>query len=209
MHIGPIPQNPIDELEKNRRTAESKQNTPRDSVQAHSDPEAEGLTKQERKHLKRQRKKDKEAGLKRKKQMKVYLGRALIALFIAVGIGGLVYFFTSQKKLPPTTMHPHIEESPSAHILTSPIPENIQKHMLEHADGDEAKGPGIFIQYNCDQYDCESDLIEKLTEVAKAYPRNVYLAPNNYDGKIILTRLNTTEILDDFDEQKIRDFIKQ
>lgn len=78
--------------------------------------------------------------------------------------------------------------------------------MLEHSDGKEK--PGIIIQYNCDDFDCEPDLIQKLAALAEQYPDNVYLAPNKYDGKIILTKLGKMEILDAFDEQKIKDFIK-
>ena len=78
--------------------------------------------------------------------------------------------------------------------------------MFEHADG---KGkPGIIIQYNCQKYICEPDLVQKLTALVKQYPDNVYLAPNNYDGEIILTKLNEIKILENFDEKIIRDFIQ-
>ncbi len=79
--------------------------------------------------------------------------------------------------------------------------------MLEHANG-KVK-PGVIIQYNCKKYYCEPDLITKLTELVKQYPENVYLAPNNYDGKIILTKLNKRQILNEFNEQVIKDFIKE
>jgi hypothetical protein len=125
---------------------------------------------------------------------------------IGVGvIGGLGWFIASRPNLPPTTIQGHIEQSPPSHIVSRPIPENIQKHMLEHADGRGV--PGIIIQYNCDEFECESGLIARLTELVKQYPENVYLAPNNYDGKIILTKLGRLEILDSFNEEKIRDFI--
>jgi len=68
--------------------------------------------------------------------------------------------------------------------------------------------PGIIIQYNCKKYSCEPDLIQKLTELLKQYPENVYLAPNNYDGKIILTKLSRSKVLDSFDEQTIKEFIE-
>ena len=77
--------------------------------------------------------------------------------------------------------------------------------ICEHADG--SGKPGIIIQYNCQKYTCEPDLIEKLTVLVKEYPDNVYLAPNNYDGKIILTKEGKLEILEQFDEQKMKDFI--
>jgi len=102
----------------------------------------------------------------------------------------------------------HVEQSPPAHIVTQPIPEPIQRHMLEHADGIEGGKSGIIIQYNCQDFDCEEDLVEMLTELVRDYPSNVYLAPNDYNGKIILTKLGKIEILDGFDEDKIKDFIE-
>ncbi len=134
------------------------------------------------------------------------IGRYVLYIFVGAAIvGGLGWFATTRPNLPPQTMQGHIEESPKAHIVTEPIPDNIQRHMLEHADG--GGKPGIIIQYNCQKYICESDLIQKLTDLVKQYPDNVYLAPNNYDGKIILTKEGKLEILDQFDEQKIKDFI--
>lgn len=149
-----------------------------------------------------QRKKDKSKDLFRK-----------IGLYILIGLGtagviwGLIVLISAKPKLPPTSQQGHIEASPDSHILDSPMPENIQKHMLEHADG--AGAPGIIIQYNCENFECESDLVNKLAQIAKDYPAYVYLAPNNYDGKIILTRLGKMEILDGFDESKIRGFIEE
>jgi plastocyanin len=102
-------------------------------------------------------------------------------------------------------MRDHIEVSPPSHIVTVPIPENIQKHMLEHADG--GGDPGIVIQYNCDKFECENDLISKLTQIAEEFPDNVYLAPNKYDALIVLTKLGRRKVLDDFDGDEIRKFI--
>lgn len=137
------------------------------------------------------------------KKVGKYIVYALITIVV---IGGLGWFVSLAPNLPPTTQENHSEDSPSAHIITTRIPDNIQRHMFEHSDG---KGlPGIIIQYNCDDYECEPDLIQKLTTLVKEYPENVYLAPNNYDGKIILTKLGKRKILDQFDEQTIRDFIR-
>ncbi|MDP1689388.1 MAG: hypothetical protein Q8L47_04680 [bacterium] len=136
------------------------------------------------------------------------IGLYLLYTFISIGIiGGLWWFISTRPKLPPTSMQGHIEESPNAHIADTPISDAIQRHMLEHADG---KGePSIIIQYNCEKYICEPNLVEKLIALAKEYPDNVYLAPNNYDGKIILTKEGGLEILNQFDEQKIKDFIRR
>lgn len=131
----------------------------------------------------------------------------ILYILITIGvISGLGWLILRTPNLPPISMQNHIEESPESHILTSPIPDRIQRHMLEHADG--TGKPGIIIQYNCDDYKCEEDLIQKLTTLVEEYPENVYLAPNNYDGKIILTKLNKRKVLEDFDEQAIINFIK-
>jgi len=130
---------------------------------------------------------------------------ALYIFVIAVVVGGIGWFIARIPNLPPTSMENHIESSPPAHIVNQPIPENIQRHMLEHADG--GGSPGILIQYNCKDYECAPDLIEKLTALVNEYPENVYLAPNKYDGKIILTKLGKREILETLDEETIRTFI--
>lgn len=132
-------------------------------------------------------------------------------LLYAIGgiviIGGIGWFLSSRPNLPPTTIENHSEDSPPAHILTEPISDRIQRHMLEHADG--GGRPGILIQYNCRSFECEPDLIEQLTDLVRQYPDNVYLAPNNYDGKIILTKEGRREILDSFDEEAIGNFIER
>lgn len=135
------------------------------------------------------------------------IGKYILYTLITIGvIGGLGWFLSLVPNLPPTTQENHSEDSPSAHISTIKIPDSIQRHMLEHSDG---SGPSsIIIQYNCDDYECEQDLVQKLTTLVEEYPDNVYLAPNNYDGKIILTKLGKRKILDQFDEQIIRDFIR-
>jgi len=132
-------------------------------------------------------------------------------LYTVIGlsiVGGVVWLTSRAPNLPPTSAQNHVEISPSAHIVTTPIADNIQRHMLEHADGNDENGSGIIIQYNCDDYECGPDLIGKLTNLVGEYPKNVYLAPNNYDGKIILTSLGRREVLDEFDEQAVRDFIE-
>lgn len=135
------------------------------------------------------------------------IGKYLLYFLIGAALlGGIGWFITTRPNLPPTTAQGHTEDMPQTHITDQQIPDSMQRHMLEHADG---KGKaGIIIQYNCKKYSCEPDLIAKLTELVKQYPENVYLAPNNYDGKIILTKLGKNQILNTFDEQIIKDFIE-
>ncbi len=134
--------------------------------------------------------------------------KLLMAFGVLVILGGIIWYMKMQPNLPPTDMLGHIEQNPKSHVLSDAMPEPIQKHMLEHADG-EGK-PGVIIQYNCTKpYICESGLINKLKTIVKKHPENVYLAPNTYEGIIILTKLNKREILDTFDGEKITNFINQ
>ena len=110
--------------------------------------------------------------------------------------------------LPPTSMQGHTERLPAAHILKKPFPIEIQKHMLEHADGEDGGPPGVIINYDCKKYDCEPDLIEKLEAFAIKYPANVYVAPfKNMDEKIALTKLGRIQTLEAYDETVIDNFI--
>ena len=124
-------------------------------------------------------------------------------------LGGVVVWLVGQKPLlPPTTIAGHIEVSPPAHILTEPMDVRVFKHLLEHADG--SGPPAVIITYNCQDFDCEEGLLDKLTQLVNEYPSYLYLAPFPHQtAKLVLTRLGQQEILDKWDEQKIRDFIEQ
>ncbi len=131
-----------------------------------------------------------------------------ILFFVIFVFGYLSYDFISNAKLlPPITTQGHIEISPKSHILDYEMPENVQKHMLEHADG---KGrPGVIIHYNCAKFECEEGLVDKLIAIVNKYPDFVYLSPSNkYDGKIILTKYQKRLILDSFNKEEIINFIE-
>ena len=145
---------------------------------------------------------------KEKKSFPIKKIRNWTIFIIIVGliITGIMLGISNIKTLPPTDMQGHIESSPTSHILKEPMPIAIQKHMLEHADG--SGPPGIVINYNCEDYVCEEGLIEKLEEFAEKYPENVYIAPfKGMDAKIVLTKLGKIEILEEYDEEKIENFI--
>ena len=181
----------MEELEKNKKLAEQ-------------GPAGKDLY-EERKKEKEQNKKKERRGKKLNEAPKK-LGRSIFRILIAILIvGGIGWFIANRPKLPPTVMQGHIEQSPPSHIVNTPIPDNIQRHMLEHADG--GGRPGIIIQYNCSDFDCAPDLVNKLTELVNDHPKNVYLGPNNYDGKIILTKLGKRKMLEEFDEEAIIKFI--
>jgi len=167
--------------------------------------EPEQLTKKEEKRLKKEQRREERRKEQGKEGIKKKITIAAIILVVGGGIIALGVFSSKAPNLPPTSSANHSESSPPTHIVTRSIPDGIQRHMLEHADG---VGPaGIIIQYNCDDFECESDLVEQLIQLVQEYPDNVYLAPNKYDGKIILTKEGRIEVLDDFDEEAIRKFI--
>jgi len=132
------------------------------------------------------------------------------AIFIII-IGGIfVLLFSgtgSAKTLPPTDMQGHIEASPPSHVLKEPMRIEIQKHMLEHVDGQEGVGGGVIINYDCNNYDCGPDLVNKLELFAGKY-NYVYVAPfKNMDVKIALTKLGRIETLEEYNEDRIELFI--
>lgn len=131
----------------------------------------------------------------------------IFVLVFGLIILGIIFGISSIKTLPPTDINGHIESSPASHILKESMPLTIQKHMLEHSDG--SGPPGIVINYNCDDYECEEGLIENLESFAEKYPLNVYVAPfKNMDAKIALTKIGKIEILEEFDEGRIKNFIE-
>ncbi|MFQ5830799.1 MAG: hypothetical protein ACE5JD_16835, partial [Candidatus Methylomirabilia bacterium] len=88
-----------------------------------------------------------------------------LSLIVAAGLGWLGYSVVTAKRLPPTGIADHSEEVPAGHILTTPMPRRIQKHMLEHADG--GSRPGVIINYNCVKFRCPGGMIDRLAGVAR------------------------------------------
>ena len=133
--------------------------------------------------------------------------------FAVVGlvIGGIVLFVTTRstfgKELPPTGFTAaHLESLPTQQINTRPIPRLEQEHVMERAAGHERGS--MLVQYNCVEYECEPDLLERLTEIVLNFPPYVYLAPYpTMDAKIALAAPGRLLTLDALDENKIRKFI--
>jgi len=166
-----------------------------------------GMSKRERRELKAKEKEAERQARGRRQLLKRWAKWGVIGLIAPVGLGWLGYSLVTAKRLPPTGMADHIEVSPPGHILTEPMPLNIQKHMLEHADG--GGPPGVIINYNCVKFRCPDGMIERLTTIARSYPTFVYLAPfPDMDVKIAITRLGKIITLDEVDEQRIHEFIR-
>ena len=126
----------------------------------------------------------------------------------ALVVIGFYFMFSSAKTLPPTDMQGHVESSPPSHILKEPMSIPIQKHMLEHVDGEQGARGGAIINYNCKDYNCEEGLIENLEQFGYEF-NYVYVAPfKNMNAKIALTKLNRIEVLEVYDEERIRNFIR-
>ena len=158
-------------------------------------------------------------GRRRQESRRARLRNLRSKLFMAAGglavaviaIGGLVLFMTTRstfgKILPPTGFSAaHLESLPPQQINTQPIPRLEQEHVMERAAG-HPRG-SLLVQYNCVNYQCEPDLVEKLTAIVLNFPRYVYLAPYpTMDAKIALAAPGRLVILETLDEGKIREFI--
>ena len=143
---------------------------------------------------------------KKKIPVKKIRNWGIFIIIFGLIIWGGFSLFSGIEVLPPTDMQGHVEENPVSHVLKEPMNILIQKHMLEHADG--TGKPGVVINYNCDDYDCEEGLIENLESFAEKYPENVYIAPfPNMDAKIALTKLGRIDVLEEYDEARIDSFI--
>lgn len=141
---------------------------------------------------------------KKIKKMSIYT----TALFI---FGLFIFFFYSAvsniKTYPPTSTQGHVESYPPSRIMDEPVPEPVQRHILEHVASSFGNRPGVLVQYNCEKFECEQDLVSKLESIVKDYDY-VYLAPYpQMDAKMALTKAGKLEILDEFDEEKIVGFI--
>ena len=130
---------------------------------------------------------------------------------VVLAIGGLVFFVTTRttfgKELPPTSFTPaHLESLPSQQVNRLPIPRLVQEHVMERDAGHERGS--MLVQYNCVEFQCEADLVDRLTEIVLTYPPQVYLAPYpTMDAKIALAAPGKLLTLDALDEERIREFI--
>ncbi len=126
-------------------------------------------------------------------------------------VGSLALFITTRsdfgKELPPTSYTiAHSESLPTGQINNAPIPRLVQEHVMERNAG-HPKG-SMLVQYNCLEYPCEPDLVEKLITIVRDFPPYVYLAPYpTMDAKIALAAPGRLLTLETLDEGKIREFI--
>ncbi len=128
-----------------------------------------------------------------------------------LAVGGIVFFMTTSstfgKELPPTGYTPaHSEAFPPQQINFQPIPRLVQEHVMERNAGHERGS--MLLQYNCVDYQCEPELVERLTEIVRVYPSYVFLAPYpTMDAMIALAAPGKLLTLESLDETKIHQFI--
>ena len=142
-----------------------------------------------------------------RRQTAIRVGIAAVVITGLV-VGAVFFVIANSKILPPTSFGPgHSERFPPRQINSSPIPRSIQEHVMERGGGHHRIG-SMLIQYNCDRFDCEPDMVAKLRAIVSARPSNVYLAPYPaMDAKIALAAPGRLVILDDLDESRITRFI--
>lgn len=198
----------------------------------------EGLSKKERKELKRQFYRDQQQKKLRVAKLKKYGVIGAICLFVLAG--GYLFIKEATKPQPGEFVtslgNKHIQNITDAHdfynslpptsgthvggkaqwgISDLPIPDELQLHNLE--DG------GVMVQYNCssgnsEQYPAtpsaqETDeckkLVEQLASIVKKYSDKVAIAPYpKLDTKIALTAWTRIDKFNDFDGERIEKFIK-
>jgi len=141
----------------------------------------------------------------------VGIASATIIALVVVGVAVSSFLPSPRGKvLPPTTIAGHVESYPEERISRErPIPLPVQRHILEHVPlslGGER--PGILLQFNCEKFACEGDLVDRLVTIAERY-EYVYLAPYpEMEAKIALTAYGRILTLDEVDEGRIQRFIE-
>ena len=133
---------------------------------------------------------------------------SIIIGVIAILVWGIALLIPNTTGLPPTDLKGHIESNPQSHILKKQMRIEVQKHMLEHADGVEGGKGGVILNYNCQDYICDENLMGNLEDFANKYDY-VYVAP--FDGmtsKIALTKLGSIKTFEEYDTESIKQFIE-
>ena len=97
----------------------------------------------------------------------------------------------------PPTSGPHSPQTPNWGEQGQ-VPEILQVHGLEHG--------GVLVQYNCPN-GCPT-LVRQLRSITERYDTKVILAPyTNMDSLIALTSWGKIDLLDEFEEERIEEFV--
>ena len=167
----------------------------------------------ERRQRARERRQQESRRARRSNLRRTFLMFVVGLTVVILVIGGLGLFITTRstfgKELPPTGFTPqHLESLPPQQINSRPIPRLVQEHVMERNPGHERGS--MLVQYNCRNYQCDGDLVDRLTKIVLSYPPQVYLAPYpTMDAKIALAAPGKLLTLDALEEDKIREFINK
>ncbi len=97
----------------------------------------------------------------------------------------------------PPTSGPHSPQAPPWGEQSA-LPEPLQVHALEHG--------GVLVQYNCSTPCLE--LVRNLESITREYDIAVILAPYSaMDSRIALTSWGQIDLLDEFDRERIEEFV--
>jgi hypothetical protein len=100
----------------------------------------------------------------------------------------------------PPTSGPHLGSLAEWGVHYQPVPDELQVHNLEDK--------GVVIQYSCSP-DCP-DLARQLETIVKEYKDFVLLAPRpGMSHRFVLTAWGKIDRFDEFDEARVRRFIKK
>lgn len=98
----------------------------------------------------------------------------------------------------PPTSGPHSQAPPWGE--QNSLPEASQVHALEHG--------GVLVQYNCSTPCLE--LVRNLRLITSGYDRGVILAPySRMDTRIALTSWGRIDLLDEFDQERVEEFVSK
>jgi len=99
----------------------------------------------------------------------------------------------------PPTSGPHAQQAPPWGEQGG-LSEPLQVHALEHG--------GVLVQYNCSP-GCPQ-LVRSIENITRDYDRGVILAPYaGMDAKIALTSWGKIDLLDEFDRDRIEEFVSK
>ena len=99
----------------------------------------------------------------------------------------------------PPTSGPHSPQAPPWGKQNA-LPELLQVHALEHG--------GVLVQYKCPT-PCP-DLVQQLRSITREYDSKVILAPySRMSSLIALTSWGKIDLLDEFDRERIEEFVKK
>ena len=99
----------------------------------------------------------------------------------------------------PPTSGPHAPQAPAWGGQGS-LSEQLQVHALEHG--------GVLVQYNCSP-PCP-EIVSSLRFITSGYGEGVILAPYaGMDAKIALTSWGKIDLLDEFDRDRVKEFVSK